>query len=453
MHLIYENLIKNLLDFFSGSFKDLSHEEKGYRIPKKAWDAIAEATTASGKTIPGAYGARPRGFADDRMGITADMLSFWTIYLGPVYLEKEFLNDEFYYHFVDLVKLINLCLLFHLSEAQLEEIRTGFIDWVKEYERLYYEYSEGRLSACPLTVHSLLHIAEYIALLGPVWVYWAFPMERFCGRLGRMIKSRRFPYANLDNQVFAQAQLKCIVNTYNVGDQITMGLQPKTWDTKIGDDASYQEYRVLAPRRPCDFSKIPLVKRAVAAALVTRYSDVTTGKNAFEMETALKILTSSEVETWGRLKRLNEGDTMLASKLTSGKTEDRRNASFVRYELYRDRNARTTKKDADYDYLTYYGELEYIFVVKIPGNLSFLPEGVQIPPTTLGLAAIRQCKITRQHPFGLDINYYKTMMPRLEVVDIAAVQCLVGRTLWRRGEWAIIDRSGDLARATPDFED
>ena len=45
-------------------------------------------------------------------------------------------------------------------------------------EPLYYKHDPNRLSACPLTIHALLHIAWGIRVAGPVWTYWAYPMER-----------------------------------------------------------------------------------------------------------------------------------------------------------------------------------------------------------------------------------------------------------------------------------
>ncbi|KAF8599811.1 hypothetical protein BDV93DRAFT_411994, partial [Ceratobasidium sp. AG-I] len=53
----------------------------------------------------------------------------------------------------------------------------------------------------------LLHIADEIEDMGPVWCYWAFPMECFCGALARAGKSRRFPWASLNRHVLEVAQL------------------------------------------------------------------------------------------------------------------------------------------------------------------------------------------------------------------------------------------------------
>ncbi|KZT63405.1 hypothetical protein DAEQUDRAFT_680476, partial [Daedalea quercina L-15889] len=64
-----------------------------------------------------------------------------------------------------------------------------------------------RLSACPVTIHALLHVADSILLSGPVWASWSFPMERYCGILRPAIRSRRFPFVALDNYVADTAQL------------------------------------------------------------------------------------------------------------------------------------------------------------------------------------------------------------------------------------------------------
>ena len=68
-------------------------------------------------------------------------------------------------------------------------------------------------------------------------------------------------------------------------------------------------------------------------------------------------------------------------------------------------------------------------------------------PETLVLAGIRTCTLEDQPaPLrDLDIHFY-TSLGRYEVVDIKSIQCLVGR-VQDRGRWAIIDRSGALARA------
>jgi hypothetical protein len=60
---------------------------------------------------------------------------------------------------------------------------------------------------------------------GPVWTYWAFPTERFCGRLLPEIRSRRHPFSNIDNFVVASAKLSQIKIVYNLDEELS--LRPK----------------------------------------------------------------------------------------------------------------------------------------------------------------------------------------------------------------------------------
>ena len=83
--------------------------------------------------------------------------------------------------------------------------------------RFYYQYRPERLPCMTLTVHTLLHMADTIETIGPVWV-WSFPIERQCGSFQQKIKSRKHPYTNLDNYLLQQAQLKQIKLIYNLSD-------------------------------------------------------------------------------------------------------------------------------------------------------------------------------------------------------------------------------------------
>ena len=65
-------------------------------------------------------------------------------------------------------------------------------------------------------------------------------------------------------------------------------------------------------------------------------------------------------------------------------------------------------------------------------------------PVNLLLASIKNCPIERHN--DLDMHYYRNEDGYMEIVDISAIQCLVGR-VFDRGWWTIIDRSGKLARA------
>jgi hypothetical protein len=107
MHLIWENLIKNLILHWTGKFKDLDDGAESYRLPNAIWEAIGESTASSGSTIPSAYGSRVPNIATNSSYCSAEMWSFWTLYLGPVLLRRRFQHQKYYKHFVrcDIDKL------------------------------------------------------------------------------------------------------------------------------------------------------------------------------------------------------------------------------------------------------------------------------------------------------------------------------------------------------------
>ena len=57
MHLIFENLIPNLVGHYTGNFKDLDTGTEDYTIPEDIWSEICELASASGDTIPSQFGA------------------------------------------------------------------------------------------------------------------------------------------------------------------------------------------------------------------------------------------------------------------------------------------------------------------------------------------------------------------------------------------------------------
>jgi len=123
MHLIWENLVKNLILHWTGDFKGLNSGVESYELPKAIWEAIGESTAASGSTIPSVYGSRVPNIATNRSYCSAEMWSFWTLYLGPVLLRCRFHRQKYYTHFVQLVRLLNLCLQFEITDAEIDEIR------------------------------------------------------------------------------------------------------------------------------------------------------------------------------------------------------------------------------------------------------------------------------------------------------------------------------------------
>lgn len=110
-----------------------------------------------------------------------------------------------------------------------------------------------------------------------------------------------------------------------------------------------------------------------------------------------------------------------------------------------DKNARFKNRREDFELETFYGQLTHIYRVHFPAACP----GMQIDAgTTYIFAAIRCCVLQPDDRdlAGLDIHFY-SHTGALDVIDITSVQSLIGRVKNTTEEWAIIDRSGALARA------
>jgi hypothetical protein len=73
--------------------------------------------------------------------------------------------------------------------------------------REYYQYDDNRLGCCLSVFHGLLHVVRSVRDCGPPFVYWQYPMERFCGICLPFIKSKRNPYSNLVKNIFRKQHL------------------------------------------------------------------------------------------------------------------------------------------------------------------------------------------------------------------------------------------------------
>jgi hypothetical protein len=112
-----------------------------------------------------------------------------------------------------------------------------------------------------------------------------------------------------------------------------------------------------------------------------------------------------------------------------------------------DKYAHQPRRRPEYMLQTFYGQLQHIYVVRFNGACPGL--GCE-DGTVIFLAAVKTCKLDGPDSQlrSLDIQFYSSE-GATHIVDMTSIQCLVGR-VWDRNRWAIIDRSGQLARAVYD---
>ena len=139
MHMVFENLLPNLVLHWTGEFKGLDDGDEEYQLPRTVWEAVGLDTARAGDTIPSAYGGRVPNIESKKSEMNAERWSFWALYIAPVVLRCRFSKTKYYKHFVELVRLINICLQFKISADEIDNLEKGFATWVEEYE--WYVFS------------------------------------------------------------------------------------------------------------------------------------------------------------------------------------------------------------------------------------------------------------------------------------------------------------------------
>jgi hypothetical protein len=76
MHLVFENLVPNLVAHYTGNFKGLDDGAEEYTIPERIWTEICTIGSASGDTIPSQFGAQMPNIERERSHMTAEAWSF-----------------------------------------------------------------------------------------------------------------------------------------------------------------------------------------------------------------------------------------------------------------------------------------------------------------------------------------------------------------------------------------
>ncbi|KAI0366258.1 hypothetical protein BV20DRAFT_1037123 [Pilatotrama ljubarskyi] len=104
---VCENVIKNLMNLWSGHYKGLNE---------------------------GSEGLWPLNMASNKMSWMAELRSLWTLYVAPIVLCGRLSRLEYYEHFIELIRLVKFCLQFKLTAEEIASIESGFVKWVRDYK-------------------------------------------------------------------------------------------------------------------------------------------------------------------------------------------------------------------------------------------------------------------------------------------------------------------------------
>lgn len=98
--------------------------------------------------------------------------------------------------------------------THLEEAHSCLIQFVEEFENLYYQWRANCLHFCRPCVHTLLHVCDEVTQVGPGAYSTQFTMEHMIGDLAQEIRQPSNPFANLTQCALWWSQVNALKNIY-----------------------------------------------------------------------------------------------------------------------------------------------------------------------------------------------------------------------------------------------
>jgi hypothetical protein len=108
--------------------------------------------------------------------------------------------------FITLLEAIRICLQPSVSDDDIARVQTTMKRFLDYYELRYYARQYDRLPACLPVFHQLAHVADFLNILGPMWVYSQWVMERVCGMMVVSARNRFTANRNLQINLLLQEQ-------------------------------------------------------------------------------------------------------------------------------------------------------------------------------------------------------------------------------------------------------
>jgi hypothetical protein len=132
MHLFFENIIPNLIKFWSGKFKGLDTGREAYEISEEVWEQIWKETADAMRHIPSDF---CRSLASGPGKFTAESWCFWFVYLAPGLLRGRFSDPKYHVHSCELGEIVKSCLQFTSKVSEIDQLEEHIIRWVQTYEQ------------------------------------------------------------------------------------------------------------------------------------------------------------------------------------------------------------------------------------------------------------------------------------------------------------------------------
>ena len=175
------------------------------------WKTHGKAVADAAQFFPRSFDRTPRNPAEKiSSGYKAWEFLLYFYGLGPG-LFYNVLPRKYYLHYCKLVVGVRIIYQRRISRPQLQLAHKLLLEWVLEFELLYYQRRIERLHFVRQCIHSLTHLGPETDRIGPPSLSAQWTMERIIGILGSLIKQPSNPFQNLTEQAKKIAEINALI--------------------------------------------------------------------------------------------------------------------------------------------------------------------------------------------------------------------------------------------------
>jgi hypothetical protein len=176
-----------------------------------AWKRHGKEVEDAAPWFPRSFDRTPRNPAEKlSSGYKAWELLLYFYGLGPGLFYRR-LPEKYFRHYCKLVVGIRTFYQRQITQHQLELAHKSLLEWVVEFEHLYYERKTERLHFVRQCVHSLIHLGPETVRLGPPSLSAQWTMERVIGVFGALLRQPSNLFSNLREQARKVAEINAVV--------------------------------------------------------------------------------------------------------------------------------------------------------------------------------------------------------------------------------------------------
>ena len=216
MHLVSLNLTDLFYSLWRGKITcektdDILTWDWATFLNQECWEVHGKRVANCRPYLPGSFDRPPRNPAEKiSSGYKAWEFLMWMFGLGPA-LFFHVLDEKYWKNFCKLTRAIHLLHQRSISLNDLFESHTLIMDFIPEFEQLYYQGRADRLHFVRPCIHTLLHLPGEVHHLGPSIIYTQWTMERTIRNLGKKVKQPSQPYANISQRGVLRCQINAIL--------------------------------------------------------------------------------------------------------------------------------------------------------------------------------------------------------------------------------------------------